>query len=143
MVYEQYSDGRRDGLRSLFKPCREGCSEGHLWLTQDWSHGQLKASHLVTESGAVESIQHAADSSASHPALQLAVDELDAFERQFTNSEKWLRQSLVALERHQQQLRHASQQASRQQLLALQTRAFGQMRVQIPTVSSVRRCRSG
>ena len=49
LMMEQYKAGRKDGVRIIFKACGGECTSGHLWAAEEWSDGNLVATHVGFE----------------------------------------------------------------------------------------------
>jgi hypothetical protein len=119
LVFEQYDAGRRDGLRCLFKPCSENCPEGHLWLVEEWSRGELSESHLVDPQGAVRTYAASRTGALPRPDdLREAGQELDEFEKQFAVAEQQLRTTVAQVEQYQRQLEQYQRQMIAQARMA-------------------------
>jgi len=46
LVMEEYRNGRKDGVRAIFKSCGGECTTAHLWVAEEWSQGKLLATHV-------------------------------------------------------------------------------------------------
>ena len=101
LVYEQYQNGRRQGLRCMFKSCSEACKEGHLWLAEEWVDGRKVASHLKTGQGQESSAGILNDQNVDYKA---AISALAEFEGTLAKNEKQLKISMVRLHEYEKKL---------------------------------------
>ena len=46
LVMEEYRNGRKDGVRAIFKSCGGDCTTAHLWVAEEWRQGKLLATHV-------------------------------------------------------------------------------------------------
>ena len=63
LVMEEYRNGRKDGVRAIFRSCGGECTTAHLWVAEEWSQGKLLATHVGL--GGNEMVRNEKRSSAS------------------------------------------------------------------------------
>lgn len=124
LVIDQFSRGRRNGLRVLFRLRSENDPTGEVGLVQVWRAGKLSATHLVADDGEAQTI----DPEESLPIetndeLINSLAELDGFDDTLRDNERELRKALTALNREQIRMVKAAKTAARQQQQALATQA--------------------
>ncbi|MFP6621216.1 MAG: hypothetical protein VB877_17870 [Pirellulaceae bacterium] len=122
LVYEQYQNGKRQGLRCMFKSCSEVCKEGHLWLAEEWVDGRRIASHLKTAQGQ-ESSEGALNN--KNTDYMAAMKALADFEGTLSKNEKQLKISVVQLDQYEKQLAQLARARALAAMIAYQQRALG------------------
>ena len=73
LVMEQYRNGRKHGVRCIFKSCGGACTTAHLWVAEEWNEGQLIATHVELTSD--DFIRHQVNESANTVMEPLALAE--------------------------------------------------------------------
>ena len=129
LVFAQYGNGLKHGFRCLYKACSEECTEGHLWLVQEWRKGVIQAAYLIPEDGKTHSFQYRYGNLVSRNNVQeeselaLALAKLEEFDETTATNEKMLMASLAQLDHQERQksimLRQASLARYRNQFLAV------------------------
>ena len=125
LVYEQYKNGVRNGLRCVFKSCGGACQEGHLWLTEEWSNGRRLASHLRTAQGQESSQGALNDQNADYLGAKKALAD---FEATLGKNEQQLKISVVQLAEYKRQKAQVLRAQAIASMIASQ-RSFGAMPV--------------
>ena len=125
LVSEQYKNGVRDGLRCIFKSCGDTCTEGHLWLAEEWSAGRRLASHLRTAEGQ-ESSKGALNN--QNPDFVAAQKGLADFEGTLAKNEQQLKISVARIYEYEKQMAQLARAQAIASMMAAQ-RAFGSMPV--------------
>lgn len=107
IVLDQFTAGKRDGLRVLFRSRGEKDPTGRVVLVQEWQRDGVVATHLVTsgnaETGEKTLTFDGGDVSADpdNDELADALAELDEFDRSLTENEVELRKALAELHRNE------------------------------------------
>ena len=122
LVYEQYQNGKRQGLRCMFKSCSEACKEGHLWLAEEWVDGRRIASHLKTAQGQESSEGVLNNQNADYLAAMKALTD---FEGTLSKNEKQLKISVVQLDQYEKQLAQLARARALAAMIAYQQRSMG------------------
>jgi hypothetical protein len=136
LVIDQYSNGRRNGLRVLFRPRSDNDPTGVVVLVQEWRARKLAATHIVAEDGTAETIAPAdIPPSETNDQLIDRVAELDQFDETLHDNEKELRMALTALNREQIRMAKAAKTTARRQQQALAAQA--QQRILQKLVSGI------
>lgn len=105
LIFEQYESGKQHGFSCLFKACSEQCTEGHLWLVEEWRRGRLLKSHLVPDDGVPVTFENLTNDLAAeyegfdsqHEELAQARTQLRGFHATLDRNEQQLKQSIVRL----------------------------------------------
>jgi len=63
LVMQEYRNGRKDGVRAIFKSCGGECTTAHLWVAEEWRQGKLLATHVGV--GGDEMVRNEINSSAN------------------------------------------------------------------------------
>ena len=124
LVFEQYSDGKVDGIRCLFRGCCESCTGGHPWLIQQWEKGELRSAHLVRDNGNVQTFKYLGDSDGipyggSTPELDAAMLALGKFQKRLTQDEKQMKLVASSLYEQDKQLKQIASRRRSSQVASL------------------------
>ncbi|MBT6493327.1 MAG: hypothetical protein HOL01_02135 [Planctomycetaceae bacterium] len=132
LVVDQYSNGRRNGLRVLFRPRAENDPTGVVVLVQEWRAGKLTTTHVAAEDGTAETIAPAdIPSTETNDQLIDRVAELDQFDETLGENEREIRKALTAFNREQIRMAKAAKTAARQQQQAMAVQARQQILQQL------------
>ena len=96
LVFEQYADGKLHGVRCLFRGCCDACTDGHVWLVQEWKNGVLDVAHLVLDDDRTKTFVYRGERNrepygGSTPELEAAMMEIQKFEVRLARDEKKLK----------------------------------------------------
>jgi thiol-disulfide isomerase/thioredoxin len=150
LVFEQYKDGQKDGVRCLFKACADNCPQGHLWMVQEWSKGSIQQAHVVPPDGKPITFEYANGKpiprdDVSTDDFELAMAKFDEFDDKVAANEKELKLALGQLNRQERQALSAMRRAAAAQRRSQMMASIGSsMRggYSMPSVST-RSCSSG
>lgn len=124
LVIDQFSNGRRTGLRVLFRLRSNNDPTGRVALVQEWRAGKLSATHLVADDGTAQTIDpEETPPTETNEELIDCVAELDKFDETLSKNERELRKALTALYREHVRLVKAAKNAALQQQQALAAQA--------------------
>jgi hypothetical protein len=102
LVIDQFTRGRRNGLRVLFRLRSENDPTGLVGLVQEWRVGKLSATHLVDDDGEAQTIDPEETlPTETNDELVVCLAELNQFDETIRENERELRKALTALYREQ------------------------------------------
>ncbi len=99
LVMEEYRNGRKDGVRAIFKSCGGECTTAHLWVAEEWRQGKLLARHVgmggsEVERNEIQSIANASTTSPSEVEYRLASQQFSDYDERLAADEDKLKQAV-------------------------------------------------
>ncbi len=131
VVMEEYRNGRKDGVRALFKSCGGECTTAHLWVAEEWRGGKLLATHVAV--GGQRSVPNGFASSVKSvmtPAMEeeyrLANQDFSGYEERLSLDEEKLK---TIVSEHYKQLKRQFHAQANARLIAsgARTHSFASM----------------
>lgn len=134
-VFMQFDSGKKDGYAVAFRACSDHCSEGHIWLVQEWEKGKLRKSHLASTDGTTHTFDHLERSEhVSNDEYAIAAEQISEFDRSLKTNEMSLKKAVRTHGRQVARSRYAAATASQRGSMA----SF-QSSVSMPRAAPVRR----
>ncbi len=134
-VFAQYDSGKKDGYACAFRACGDECTDGHIWLIQEWENDKLRKSHLAEQDGDVVTYDHLESSDhLSNNEYAEAAAQINRFEKDLATNEIGLKKTISQYGRQVARARRAAARASMQRSMASMMGGGSGIRVSVPRI---------